>query len=176
VRRPGRWLAAALVGAGIVLLGVAIGRSGSSDATSSSPRPLARAVAVATPARKPFAELTTMRVSVGGHRMKVVVADDADERTAGLRQRSDIGSYDGMLFAFDEPTTTAFTMSTVPVALDIGFYDAAGRVVDRLRMEPCAGSEAECPIYQASAPFVYALETLGDGLPHGRLRAVTPPS
>ena len=170
MRRPGPWVAAALIGAGLVLLGVAIWRSGNNDATVASPRLFDRAVADAASAKPPFAGLTTTSIAVGGQTMQVVVADDVDERAAGLRRHPDIGAYDGMLFVFDEPNETSFTMSTVPVALDIGFYDSSGRVVDRLRMVPCAGSEAECPVYRASGPFVYALETLADGLPHGRLR------
>jgi uncharacterized membrane protein (UPF0127 family) len=137
--------------------------------------PIRQAVEDAKPAKRPFRDLTATQLSVGGQDLKVVIADDPDERTLGLRQRSDLGRYDAMLFAFEEPTATRFTMSTVPVALDIGFYDAGGRFVDALEMEPCAGDEADCPVYAASAPFVYALETLAGDLPRGRLR-VTPSS
>ena len=170
MRRSGPWLAAALISVGLVLLGVAAWRSGD-DGAAASPLPLERAVDKATSAKDPFRDLTELRLAIGGHPKRVVVADEVDERTAGLRRRSDIGPYDGMLFAFDGPTTTAFTMSTVPVALDIGFYTASGRVVDRLRMEPCAGSEAECPVYRASGPFVFALETLAGDLRRGGLSA-----
>jgi len=170
LRRPGPWVAAALIGVGLVLLGVGIWRSSNDDTIVSSPRLLDHAVADAAPATPPFRALTTTSVAVGDQSMQVVVADGVDERAAGLREHRDIGVYDGMLFVFDEPTATTFTMSTVPVALDIGFYDSSGRVVDRLSMEPCAGSEAECPVYRASGPFVYALETLADELPRGRLR------
>lgn len=168
--RPARLLAAALVGVGALLIGVGIWRSTVHDVGASSTRALEGAVADATPAKRPFRGLTATTVAVGAQTMPVVVADDAEERSAGLRRRSDVGPYDGMVFAFDAPTGTGFTMSTVPVALDIGFYDSSGRVVDRLRMEPCAGSEAECPVYRASGRFVYALETLADKLPRGRLR------
>ena len=126
-------------------------------------------VADATPAEGPFPALTETEVSVGSSRLRIVVADDASERSRGLRERADLGDYDGMLFVFDGSTSTAFTMSTVPVALDIGFYDDAGGVVDRLRMEPCAGSEAECPVYRADGSFRFALETLAGDLPRGRL-------
>lgn len=172
--RPARLLAATLVGVGALLIGVGIWRSTVDDVGASSTRPLERAVDEAAPAKQPFRGLTATTLTVGGHAMQVVVADDAEERSAGLRRRSDVDPYDGMVFAFDAPTGTGFTMSTVPVALDIGFYDSSGRVVDRIRMEPCAGSEAECPVYRASGPFVYALETLADELPRGRLRAHQP--
>jgi uncharacterized membrane protein (UPF0127 family) len=159
------------MGVGLVLLGVGIWRAGNDDTIVSSPRLLERALADAVPAEQPFRGLTTTSVAVGGRTMRVVVADAADERTMGLRRQRDIGEYDGMLFVFDESTETSFTMSTVPVALDIGFYGPSGRVVDRLRMEPCARSEARCPAYRASGSFVFALETLADELPRGRLRA-----
>lgn len=132
-------------------------------------RSIDQALDRARPARAPFTDLTQTRVHVGEERLRVVVADDEGERVQGLRARADIGRYDGMLFVFDGPTSTGFTMSTVPVALDIGFYDDDGRVVDRLRMEPCPDDESECPVYRADGEFTYALETLADDLPRGRL-------
>ncbi len=125
--------------------------------------------AAADAAAAPFPGLTATDLAVGDRRLRVVVADDATERTRGLRERSDLGDYDGMLFVFDGRTESGFTMSTVPVALDIGFYDAIGRPVDRLRMEPCAGTEAACPVYRAAGPFRFALETLAGDLPRGGL-------
>jgi uncharacterized membrane protein (UPF0127 family) len=108
---------------------------------------------------------------VGGSSLRVVVADDAGERSTGLRKRRTLGPYDGMLFAYPESVIEAYTMSTVPVALDIAFYDTAGRLVNRLRMEPCAGSESACRSYFPKGEFRYALETLADELPTGRLVA-----
>ena len=60
---------------------------------------------------------------MGGRCLRVVLADDMTERVQGLRERSNLGPYDGMLFVYDEPVDGAFTMSTVPVPLEIGFYD-----------------------------------------------------
>jgi uncharacterized membrane protein (UPF0127 family) len=131
---------------------------------------VAAALADAHPASKPFKGLTATRIRVGDRPLRVVVADEDDERIQGLRQRADIGPYDGMLFVFDGPTSTSFTMSTVKAPLAIGFYDRRGRVVDRLRMEPCPlTSEARCARYTPTGEFSYALETLVGDLPHGRL-------
>ncbi len=130
---------------------------------------LVRAVAEAVPASEPFRELTQTRIEVGGKSLRVVVADTAEERSEGLRRRRTIGEYDGMLFVYTEPVEISFTMSTVPVPLDIAFYDGDGRVVSRLRMRPCADADADCPSYSADAEFVYALETLKGELPKGRL-------
>ena len=157
---------------GVSVLGVV--SSAADTAAAATTTPLELTVREAPPAKRPFRDLTATRVTVGGRALDVVIADDTDERTLGLRRRRDIGPYDGMLFAFEGPTSTGFTMSTVPVALDIGFYSAAGRVVDGLRMEPCAGAESECPVYRASGPFVFALETVAGALPRGRLRPAEP--
>jgi uncharacterized membrane protein (UPF0127 family) len=73
---------------------------------------------------------------------------------------------------FGGTTQSSFTMSTVPVPLDVGFYDASGRPVDRLVMQPCPDrSASECPSYRSRAPYDYALETLQDELPAGGLSA-----
>ena len=131
---------------------------------------VAAALADAHAASKPFKGLTATRIRVGNRTLRVVVADQNDERIQGLRRRADIGPYKGMLFVFDAPTATSFTMSTVKTPLDIGFYDRRGRVVDRLQMQPCPStSEALCARYQPSGSFSYALETLPGDLPHGRL-------
>lgn len=115
-------------------------------------------------ARAPFTGLTAGTISVGGKQLRVVVADDEDERVQGLRQKADAAPYDGMLFVFPSDGVVSFTMATVPDALEIVFFDSAGRVVDRLRMEPCPnGTDANCPVYTAKGPFRYALET-GDGV------------
>lgn len=162
----------------VVVVGVGIWQLvGSSDPEPAPRAPaagLVRAVTGAAPASAPFEALTETHVTVGEERLLVVVADFPNERSQGLRRRETIGPYDGMLFVYSEPVTTSFTMSTVPVPLDIGFYDAQGRLVSRLRMEPCAGTDAECPLYQPDGAFVYALETLAGDLPEGALRAVAP--
>ena len=132
-------------------------------------RSIAAALRAATPAEAPFPGLEATHVHVGTGPLAVVLARTDTERNVGLRQRSTLGPYDGMLFVFDRDIHTAFTMSTVPVGLDIAFYRADGRVVGRLRMRPCAGTEAECPVYDIHKAFRYALETLVGRLPRGRL-------
>jgi uncharacterized membrane protein (UPF0127 family) len=153
-------------GVGIVVVVVLLTR----DDGRSASTPVSSPLVIATlPASAPFVGLTETRLGVGGRCLRVVVADDQTERVEGLRQRRDLGPYDGMLFVFDSPTETGFTMSTVPVPLDIGFYSADGAPVSRRRMKPCPHAEAECPVYEGGAPFDDALETLGGKLPSGAL-------
>ena len=161
-------VAGLVVLAGVVVL--AVRALGDDDAPVPAPsRDLASALAAATPAAAPFEELTATQLSVGGHCLRTVIADSTDERVAGLRRRSDLGPYDAMLFVFPGPTETAFTMSTVPVPLEIGFYDGVGVRTAARHMKPCPGSEAACPVYGSDGPFTYALETLSGELPGGNL-------
>jgi uncharacterized membrane protein (UPF0127 family) len=151
------------------VLAVRAVRSGSDDRETAAR--LRRIVSGARPASEPFAGLTAADVRIGGRCLHAVVADTLTEREEGLRGRSDLGGYDVMLFVFATPSTAAFTMSTVPVALDIGFYGADGRPVSRRHMVPCAKVESACPVYAADGPFSYAVESLGGQLPQGSLAA-----
>ena len=157
-----RRAAAALVGA------VALSVLGAAPVGAAAP-PITHAVGAATPATAPFPDLTQATVHLGGRALLVVIAQTEAEREAGLRRRSTLGPYRGMLFVFPNDSRIGFTMSTVPVALDIGFYGAHGRPVGRLRMRPCPRPEADCPVYEAGRPFRYAVETLGGQLPRGPL-------
>jgi uncharacterized membrane protein (UPF0127 family) len=169
----GAWLAAGaagllvVAGVGLFLLGDALTSDDGSPSASSGA--VTGAFEDAVPATDPFPRLTEATIRVGDEKMRVVVADDDQERYRGLRGREDIGGYDGMLFVFDGSTSTSFTMSTVRTPLDIGFYDGDGRSVDRLRMQACRFSETRCPLYRANGEFMYAIETLPGDLPRGEL-------
>jgi uncharacterized membrane protein (UPF0127 family) len=168
-----RKIAVALLVAGAIGIVVAVVWLARDDGSDNASAPVASSntplLLGTTPASAPFAGLTEAQLGVGGRCLHVVVADNETERVQGLRQRSDIGPYDGMLFVFDAPVDTGFTMSTVPVPLEIGFYAADGSPVSRRHMKPCPHAESACPDYRAGGPFSYALETLGGKLPSGAL-------
>ncbi len=69
---------------------------------------------------------------------------------------TDLGSLDGMLFVFPEPTTAAFWMKDTLIPLDIAFFDGGGDLVDRLTMVPCEADP--CPTYPAAGTYRFALE------------------
>jgi uncharacterized membrane protein (UPF0127 family) len=152
------------IGIGAVLL---VDHSSGTDKSSGS-GPLSAAVARATPAQAPFVGLTEVRL---GRCLRLAVADSLDERVAGLRGTTDLGPYDGMIFVFGGESTAAFTMSGVTDPLDIGFYRGDGTRDSSELMKPCARAEADCPVYRAPDPFVYALETPGGQLRAGSLRS-----
>jgi uncharacterized protein len=137
------------------------------------PAQLAGALRRATPARAPFAGMTAARLAVGGRCLHLVIADTTAERERGLMERTDLGPYDGMLFVSPKPVSDAFTMSDTRVALDIAWFDAAGRRVDHTTMVPCPRDVAHCPLYRPRAPWRLALETLRDRLPGGNLTPCT---
>jgi uncharacterized membrane protein (UPF0127 family) len=143
-----------------------------SDANDDDDGRAARApftVSTATPAASPFAGLTETELAVGGRCRRVVVADTPIERVEGLTGRSSLGPYAGMLFVFGEPSSSSFTMSGVPVPLEIGFYAADGSPVSRRHMKPCPEARADCRSYTAAGAYSYALETASGDLPEGAL-------
>jgi uncharacterized membrane protein (UPF0127 family) len=171
-RRPesirAAWVAAGAVVVVMAIVAIVVWQS--SDGASSNGRADGGVLTDVGSARAPFQGLTAGTITVGGRALRVVVADDEDERVQGLREKSDASPYDGMLFVFPSDGLVSFTMATVPDALQIVFFDAAGRVVDRLRMAPCPnGTDATCPLYTPKRPFRYALETRAGVEYHGSL-------
>jgi uncharacterized membrane protein (UPF0127 family) len=137
--------------------------------------PVSAVLPRATPARAPFAGLSELKVAVGyDHCLRLAVADTLDERVAGLRDRTDLGPYDGMLFVFQGPSNSGFTMSGVTVPLDIAFFGSDGARDSTRAMKPCPKAEPACPVYRSDGPYVYAIETLGGQLPSGPLTACAP--
>jgi uncharacterized membrane protein (UPF0127 family) len=114
------------------------------------------------------------KVGVGSSCLHVLVADTPEKRAHGLRNRANIGGYDGMIFEFGQTMNhekTRFTMSDVKFPLTIGFYDQSGLRVDAADMEPCTGSDSTCPSYGAKDNFNIAIETPKGKLPDGPLTA-----
>lgn len=189
--RRGRLVLIAGIGAsliiGAVLLGLGVAKLTTNQdvvtapsgvqSTTATTSPLARAIEDALahqhPAVAAFKGLTEVRLSVGGKCLRLVVADTSAELTQGLRERENIGPYAGMLFVFNGSVDGAFTMSRTKVDLDGGFYADDGARIDRIRMTPCIGTDAECPKYRSRAPYRFALETLTGHFPDGKLATCT---
>jgi hypothetical protein len=86
----------------------------------------------------------------------VQVADSPAERQTGLMGRESLSPYDGMAFVWEEPLVTTFWMKDTLIPLSIGFWDADGRIISILEMDPC--TEDPCPSYGPGEPFVGAVE------------------
>ncbi len=169
-----RFVVLAAVALAVVVGGVGLAIalfSGRSSTEPASPPAgfLVAALAGSRPADDPFPELTELQLAVGDDCLRLVVADVVEERVDGLRGRTDLGVYDGILFVFDSPSDGSFTMSGVTAPLDIGWYSAAGQPVGRAEMEPCPARSADCPVYSPGSRYRFAVETPGGELPAGAL-------
>jgi uncharacterized protein len=98
----------------------------------------------------------------------VLVANTAEQRATGLMDRTDLGRYAGMAFAFPTASTGQFWMFQTPMALSIAFVDGSGAVVSSAEMEPCPETDSsKCPRYSSKAPYQLAIE-----VPRGQLDAM----
>jgi uncharacterized protein len=97
-----------------------------------------------------------IRTDGGVVEVNVQVADDEDERSLGLMNRTRLDPDAGMAFLWDEPVHATFWMKDTLIPLSIAFWSDRGRIVAILDMEPC---EAEpCPSYDPGVEFVGAVE------------------
>jgi uncharacterized membrane protein (UPF0127 family) len=92
----------------------------------------------------------------GSVSLDVQVADTPAERETGLMGRESLSPYDGMAFVWDEPVVGTFWMKDTLIPLSIAFWDADGRIISILDMDPC--TEDPCPSYGPEHPFVGAVE------------------
>lgn len=130
--------------------------------TTTVPVPTTTTAAPVATVPAELAVFGTETITVGGAEWLVAVADTPQERFQGLRRVADLGALDGMIFVYDAAVESAFTMRTVPMALEIGFFGADGVLFDVVRMEPCGDSD-DCPLYRAEGPFQFAIETAAGG-------------
>src|SRR5437870_5270 len=96
----------------------------------------------------------TARIKVGGHPLKVEVADAEPQRMQGLMFRKKLGTNDGMLFVFDELGYHSMWMKNTLLPLSVAFVDEEGRVLNILDMEPLTLDS-----HAAAGPARYAIET-----------------
>jgi uncharacterized membrane protein (UPF0127 family) len=146
------------------------------------------------PANPTFADATTpstaagpafaeKKIGIGASCLRAQVADTSEKRSHGLRERTDMGGFDAMVFEFPDVlpgpgmidhTKLRFTMSGVKFPLTIGFYDESGLRVEAVDMETCSGTDASCPSYGSKGDFRTAIETPKGKLPDGPLVACPP--
>lgn len=105
-------------------------------------------------------------LQVSGRTYSVGIADSPDAWARGLAGVTELGSLDGLLFAFPEPVSAAFFMKGAEMPLDIAFFDETGRCVGVASMPLCRADP--CPTFGASSPYRWALEA-----PAGTLAELT---
>jgi uncharacterized membrane protein (UPF0127 family) len=93
-----------------------------------------------------------------------LLAETEAQHQQGLKGRTDLSGYDGMVFRFATDVSGAFYMRTVPVPLSIAWFSASGALVGTADMAPC-GDRDDCPLYGPNRSYRYAIEVLEGGLP-----------
>ncbi len=99
-------------------------------------------------------------VELAGTRYEVELAADDHSRMRGLMFRESMPSGNGMLFVFEGEYPQSFWMKNTLIALDILYFDRAGRLVSvSAQTPPC--KSAYCPSYPSSGPAQFVLELAG---------------
>jgi uncharacterized membrane protein (UPF0127 family) len=103
------------------------------------------------------AQEPTHWVELAGQRYRVELAADDHSRMRGLMFRESMAADAGMLFVFDREHPQSFWMKNTLLALDILYFDRAGRLVSvSARTPPCR--TAYCPSYPSAGPAQFVLE------------------
>jgi uncharacterized membrane protein (UPF0127 family) len=87
----------------------------------------------------------------------LLAALDAQQRSRGLMEVTDLQGYSGMVFVYEEDVANGFYMRNTPTPLSIAWVAADGEVVTITDMEPCEDREG-CPTYAPDGPYRYAIE------------------
>jgi hypothetical protein len=90
----------------------------------------------------------------GSAKFQVEVMDDEAERARGLMHRPQLGKFSAMLFVYERERILSFWMKNTFIALDILFFDSAGRLVN-IRADAIPGDET--PL-RGTGPAQYVLE------------------
>lgn len=93
----------------------------------------------------------------GPVRLDVEIADTEAERERGLMGRRALAPGTGMIFVYPTPRRVAFWMHDTPLALDMLFIDAGGRIET---LHQNARPYDDTPIWSAG-PVLYVLEIAG---------------
>lgn len=107
----------------------------------------------------PLEGYPTRVVVIGDREFYSAVADTPNRRRMGFMEVTDPGPIEGMLFVWTRERPRRFWMYKTPLPLDIAFFDAAGRFVNKHTMQPCMElASAGCLRYLSDTPAQYAFE------------------
>jgi uncharacterized protein len=93
-------------------------------------------------------------IGVGEKVVRMQLAIRPAEMQRGLMERRNLGQDDGMLFVYEKPQQMSFWMHNTPTPLDIGFFNAAGELLEVYPMHPFD----ETAVPSRSHEIQYALE------------------
>jgi uncharacterized membrane protein (UPF0127 family) len=99
-----------------------------------------------------------------GHSLEVYVAISSHEKRRGLAGLNTLDT-DGMLFCYDTPTYSPFTMKDMKFNLDIAWFDDGGKLINNQFWT--AGAKIPAVCYRS---FSYVLEVPAGTLPVSDLK------
>ncbi len=80
--------------------------------------------------------LLTYPLKVGGHPVRVELANTEESRRQGLMFRRRLADDQGMLFVYEKPEPVAMWMRNTYVPLSVAFIDESGRILNIEDMTP----------------------------------------
>ncbi len=92
----------------------------------------------------------------GDVEVDVEIAETPVQHQFGLMHRESLGSEAGMVFFFAEEMRGGFWMKNTLIPLSIAYFDADGKILRILDMEPCEADP--CPVYDPDVAYRGALE------------------
>lgn len=98
---------------------------------------------------------TYFPIAIGGQELMLQLALTAAEQQRGLMFRETLPEDHGMLFLYDRPGRRAFWMRNTGIPLDIGYFDAGGRLREVRKLFPFD----ENNVRSASHEILIAVET-----------------
>ena len=136
--------------------------TGATDTTTTAESPPAE-VEIEVPAS--LGDFAVATVWLDDIEIRVALADTSELRRRGLMQVDDLLDLEGMVFVFEQDSSSGFWLKDTLISLDIAFFDVAGRFVDGFTMEPC--TTTDCPTYRPSGSYRFALEMAAGTMPAG---------
>jgi uncharacterized membrane protein (UPF0127 family) len=110
------------------LCGLALAALGAGAAAQSGPQP----------------KLDTVTLGAGMYRIHAEVARTEEQREMGLMLRKQMGTYEGMLFVFEDTALHCFWMKNTLLPLSIAFIADDGTIVNIADMAPQT-TDSHCP-------------------------------
>lgn len=98
---------------------------------------------------------TYFQISIGEQPLKLQLALSQNEQRRGLMFRQQLEPDAGMLFLFERPKRRAFWMRNTSLPLDIGYFDADGRLLEVHKLFPYDENE----VVSRSDQVLIAVET-----------------
>jgi uncharacterized membrane protein (UPF0127 family) len=99
------------------------------------------------------AQLPSVELTAGMHRVEAEVADNMSARMTGLMHRKSMAQNAGMVFVFEENAAHCMWMKNTLIPLSVAFIDEAGAIINIADMQPHS-EQSHC----AARPARYALE------------------